>query len=398
MHHLHANVEPNHDFRVLVYAPTGKDARLICEMLQKVQLEAETCVSIAEICERVQCGAGALLIGEEGFTPQIIEALSALISQQPSWSDFPLILLTVAGSVSAYSQRRRELREPLGNVLLLERPVRPETLISTVQSALRARRRQYQIRDYIEQFKQAQEALRKSEKLAVAGRLAASIAHEINNPLNAVTNLHYLMAGSKSLAEMKSLLSIADEELARVAEIAKQTLKFHRESSRSADVDLRDVVESVLTLYRARLQSAGVEVVRDFEAIDTVIDGFGGELRQVFANLVGNSLDAMWKGGRLCIRMRRVRRKAREGIRLTVADTGLGIPEHIRPQLFEPFVSTKGNTGTGLGLWVAAEIVRHHEGTIQLKSRENAGTVFSVFLPYAAAENSADAERVAKSA
>jgi signal transduction histidine kinase len=384
--------------RALVFTPSGRDARLLCELLERANIACHACRTAQEASDEVARGAGVLIVAEEALGPPLVAKLKQAVDAQPRWSDFPLILLTWRGAVSRQSEKQREFRHPLGNVLLLERPVRPESVLSTIHGALRARRRQYEVRDHIEQYRRAEEALRKSEKLAVAGRLAASIAHEINNPLNAVTNLHYLMAGSKSLAEIKSLLSIADEELARVAEIAKQTLKFHRESSRSADVDLRDVVESVLTLYRARLQSAGVEVVRDFEAIDTVIDGFGGELRQVFANLVGNSLDAMWKGGRLCIRMRRVRRKAREGIRLTVADTGLGIPEHIRPQLFEPFVSTKGNTGTGLGLWVAAEIVRHHEGTIQLKSRENSGTVFSVFLPYAAAENGADAERVAKSA
>jgi signal transduction histidine kinase len=253
-------------------------------------------------------------------------------------------------------------------------------MLSTVQGALRARRRQYQVRDQMEQYRRAEAALRKSEKLALAGRLAASIAHEINNPLTAVTNLHYLIARSESLPEIKRLLAIADEELARVAEIAKQTLKFHREASRSTAVEPRDVIESVLTLYRGRLHSAGIEVITDFGP-HAVIAGFAGELRQLFANLVGNALDAMWGGGTLRIRVRSVQRSGAPGVIVTVADSGIGIPRDVRPQLFEPFVSTKGNTGTGLGLWVAAEIVRHHAGTIRLKSREGAGTVFTVFLP-----------------
>src|SRR4051794_37930724 len=260
MHLLPANVEPNHDFRVLVYAPTGKDARLICEMLQKVQLEAETCVSIAEICERVQSGAGALLIGEEALTPAFIRTLADLILQQPSWSDFPLVLLTVAGSVSAYSQRRRELREPLGNVLLLERPVRPETLISTVQSALRARRRQYQIRDQIEQFRKAQDALRQAEKLAVAGRLAASIAHEINNPLEAVTNLLYLIRHSDSLPEALGYLGTAEQELSRVTEIVTQTLKFYRQHSQPAYLNVNEVLDSLLVLFQPRFSGTSIPV------------------------------------------------------------------------------------------------------------------------------------------
>src|SRR6185369_6148061 len=149
MHPLPENAEPNHDFRVLVFAPTGKDARLICDMLERTQIDCEACRGADLLLDRIREGAGALLIGEEALTAPFIRTLADLILQQPSWSDFPLVLLTVAGSVSAYSQRRRELREPLGNVLLLERPVRPETLISTVQSALRARRRQYENRDHI---------------------------------------------------------------------------------------------------------------------------------------------------------------------------------------------------------------------------------------------------------
>src|SRR5205085_1400492 len=136
--------------------------------------------------------------------PPLITAFANLISKQPPWSDLPLMILTVAGEVSRSTGKRPLFREPLGNVLLLERPIRPETLISTVETTLRARRRQYQIRDHLEQFRQAQAALRQSEKLAVAGRLTASIAHEINNPLESVTNLLYLMRSSSSLEEINT--------------------------------------------------------------------------------------------------------------------------------------------------------------------------------------------------
>jgi signal transduction histidine kinase len=383
---LPENAEPNHDFRVLVYAPIGKDARLICEMLQKVEIEAEICVSISGICEKMQSGAGALMIGEEGFTPHTIEALSTLISQQPSWSDFPLVLLTVAGSVSAYSQRRRELREPLGNVLLLERPVRPETLISTVQSALRARRRQYQIRDQIEQFRKAQDALRQAEKLAVAGRLAASIAHEINNPLEAVTNLLYLIRHSESMTEVQSYLGTAEQELSRVTEIVTQTLKFYRQHSQPAYLNVNEVLESLLLLFQPRFSGANITVRKEFEDVGPVM-GLGGELRQVFANLMTNALDAMRDGGTLTIRVRRAKELTnglRPGVRVSIADTGSGIPPEIRSRIFEPFVSTKDSTGTGLGLWVSSEIIQKHSGRIRLKSRvspPSSGTVFSVFIP-----------------
>ena len=387
------NVEPRHDFRVLVFAPTGKDARLICDMLQRVQVDALACPSADALLECIREGAGALLIGEEALSATFIRTLAELILQQPSWSDFPLVLLTVAGSVSAYSQRRRELREPLGNVLLLERPVRPETLISTVQSALRARRRQYEIRDHIEQFKQAQEALRKSEKLAVAGRLAASIAHEINNPLEAVTNLLYLIRHSDTFAEALGYLGTAEQELSRVTEIVTQTLRFYRQPSQPALLEVNEVLDSLLLLFQPRLVGANIKVKKDFEDVGPIM-GLGGELRQVFANLITNALDAMREGGTLTIRVRHARELTnglRPGVRISIADTGCGIPPEIRPRIFEPFVSTKDNTGTGLGLWVSSEIVQKHSGSIRLKTRTtvDSGTVFSVFIPIEASSSHA---------
>ena len=391
-----ANAEANHDFRVLVFAPTGKDAKLICDMLHKVRVVAVSCHSIEAICKSMGAGAGALLISEEALTPDAIATLASLIAQQPSWSDFPLVLLTVAGSVSAYSERRRGVREPLGNVLLLERPVRPETLISTMQSALRARRRQYEIRDQIERFRQAQDALRKSEKLAVAGRLAASIAHEINNPLEGVTNLLYLMRHSDSMQEMLGYLGTAEQELSRVTEIVTQTLKFYRQPSSPAPLNVNEVLESLLLLFQPRLSAANITVEKDLREVGPIV-GLSGELRQVFANLMSNSLDAMREGGTLTIRVRSARELTngfRPGVRVSIADNGSGIPPEVRSRIFEPFVSTKASTGTGLGLWVSSEIVQKHSGRISLRSRStapNQGTVFSVFIPSEASSSSSHA-------
>ena len=383
--------------RALLLTPSGRDGALLCQLLERAGVACQVCQSAGELMQQLARGAGVLVIADEALSTDAIASLAQASEAEAGWSDLPLIVLTSRGAVTRQSEHRRELRHTLGNVLLLERPVRPESMLSTVQGALRARRRQYQVRDQMEQYRRAEAALRRSEKLALAGRLAASIAHEINNPLAAVTNLHYLMARSESLPEIKRLLAIADEELARVAEIAKQTLKFHRESSRSAAVELRDVIESVLTLYRGRLRSAGIEVITEFGP-PRAIAGFAGELRQLFANLIGNALDAMWEGGKLRIRIRPAERAGTPGILVTVADSGVGIPRDVRRQLFEPFVSTKGSTGTGLGLWVAAEIVRHHGGSIRLKSRERAGTVFTVFLPQGLPEAAAAPEPVVQSA
>ncbi|MGO9940143.1 MAG: sensor histidine kinase [Terracidiphilus sp.] len=331
-------------------------------------------------------GAGALILAEEALTMPTISQWAAQIKEQPSWSDFPLILLTASGGVDLENRRRMQVRQPLGNVVLLERPVRPETFVSTVQAALRSRDRQYQVRDYIAKNRAAEEAIRRSEKLAVAGRLAASISHEINNPLAAVTNLLYLIGISGSLEEAKQHNELAAKELARVSEIVTQTLRFYREPSKPTLVRVSEIVDSALIHYEARLTHAEVAIERDFRNCSSIV-AMAGELRQVILNLIGNALDALGRGGRLKIRIsdtREHRNGARPGVRLTVADTGSGISPAVRKTLFEPFVTTKPDTGTGLGLWISSEIIRRHSGTIQVRSSalsQSAGTVFSLFLP-----------------
>ena len=375
----------NPEYRILVVAPSGRDAELICRLLADVGLVCMACGSVESACAQLASSTGAVIIAEEALNPQRVARLAEIMDAQPSWSDFPLVLLTIPGVVSVTTLQRSELRKPLGNVLLLERPIRPETLISTLMNALRARQRQYQLRDEMIQNVQAEQALRQSEKLAVAGRLAASITHEINNPLEAVTNLLYLIETSDSLEDIKKYVTLASEELKRVAEITAHTLNFHRQPIHPVVVSVADILESVLTLYRQRLKSAGISVERDYDNAPPVL-GMSGELRQLFANLIGNAADAMKTGGVLRLRVRNVPggEGRRAGVRVTVADSGCGIdPKHLR-KIFEPFFSTKGNMGTGLGLWVSASIVQKHEGKIQVKSRiegDNCGTVFSIFLP-----------------
>jgi signal transduction histidine kinase len=341
---------------------------------------------VEEVCDCIEAGAGAAIISEEAFAGDSLHLLLDALRNQPSWSDFPVILLTVSGRVTAESERMRELRRPLGNLFLLERPIRPETLLSTLEIALRGRQRQYQIRDQIGQFALAQEALLRSEKLAVTGRLAASIAHEINNPLEAITNLLYLMHGEVSPDQRKTLLADAEHELARVTEITKQTLRFYREPAQRTATEVEPVLESVLKLYRSRIAAAGVQVKREIIAEDAQVLSTPGELRQVLANLVGNAIDAMRRGGRLRIRVseHRQRDSAHSSVRLTIADTGTGISPEVLPTIFEPFVTTKGETGTGLGLWVTAEIMKKNGWRTRVRTSRKpwrSGTVFSIVIP-----------------
>lgn len=375
----------DHDSRTIILAPTGKDTQLIAGLLERRAIPCHAAASAEELCRKIVEGAGAALICEEALTGEAIAQLQKVIEQQPAWSDFPLILLTVGGQVTAESERLRELRRPLGNIFLLERPIRPETLLSTLEIALRGRQRQYQIRDQLEQYARAQEALRRSEKLAVTGRLAASIAHEINNPLEAVTNLLFLIRSSSDQNQARKYLEQADQELARVAEITRQTLRFYREPSHPVDTEVGGVLRSVLVLYNSRLLAANVSVQVEIGDDAATVLASPGELRQVIANIVGNAIDAMRRGGRL--RVRTSVRSCWDGkqcVRLTIADTGSGIPSSLLPAIFEPFVTTKGETGTGLGLWVTGEILRRNGWNIQVRSRcgpLQSGTVFSITMP-----------------
>lgn len=235
--------------------------------------------------------------------------------------------------------------------------------------------------------KRSAEALMRTEKLAVAGRLAATIAHEINNPLEAVTNLLYLLQSTALDRDQQAYCALMADELRRVGEITTHTLRFHRQTTRPAHIRVEDLLESVLALFGGRLRNASVEVECRFRKTREVF-GYDGELRQVIANLVGNAVDAMSGGPirprRLLLRAREETRGGRAGVVVTVADTGPGIATATLQHIFDPFFTTKGEFGTGLGLWVTTEIVNKHGGTLQVRSYcgvEKSGTVFRVFLP-----------------
>jgi PAS domain S-box-containing protein len=236
----------------------------------------------------------------------------------------------------------------------------------------------------VTQARQQDEALRKLEKLAAVGQLASSIAHEINNPLESITNLLYLIRQSESMGDVQQYAEIAQEELLRVTEITLQTLRFHRQNSRPVELDLAELLRSLMALYAGRMLVRNIIGEAKLVASPHVL-AMEGEIRQVVNNLIRNALDVMNAGGRLMIRLHpeRDRHNGRNGVRLTVADTGEGISPEIEPRLFEPFQTTKELTGTGLGLWVSKGIVEKHSGRIRIRTRRGAahGTVFTVWLP-----------------
>ncbi|HWC18267.1 MAG TPA: ATP-binding protein [Terriglobales bacterium] len=498
--------------RVLVLALLRRDAALISETLGEYGIGAESVSSAAELSAAVAEGAGACVITEEALDQHSIDAFADVLAAQSTWSDLPIIVLTSGGASTEYSELAAHAREPLGNVTLLERPVRTVTLLSALRSALRARSRQYQIRDEltrrveaeravfsseqryrslveantnavwctdvsggilgqmpgwekytgqtlaeyggwgwtnaihpedrqqvifrvkaalkdgssdalefrlrcngeyrrvrarfvpvrdengvirewvgactdIEQQKAAEEALIKSEKLAVAGRLAASIAHEINNPLEAVTNLLFLVRSSSSLAEAKELTKTAESELARVGQMVTHTLRFYRQPTQATATNIPELLDSVIALFQPKLTSLRIKVVRDYGKAKPLVC-YSAELRQAFANIIANAIDAMPRGGQLNIRIRKSldwHDHSTEGIRITVADKGPGVPRTLRRDIFEPFFTTKNETGTGLGLWITRELVQKHGGSVRLYSSTvpaRSFSAFSLFFPY----------------
>ena len=247
----------------------------------------------------------------------------------------------------------------------------------------------------ITQTRMQEEALRRNEKLAAVGQLASSIAHEINNPLEAITNLLYLVRCSDTMDEVHQYAALAQSELARVTEITLQTLRFHRQHSKATMVDLADLTRAVMTLYTGRLLVRSIAIGWKLAPAPRILC-LEGEVRQVLNNLVRNALDALQNGGSLMLRVHPQHdwTTGEPGVRLTVADTGEGIRPSIAGKLFEPFQTTKEATGTGLGLWVSKGIVEKHGGHIRVRSRtdEVHGTVFAVWLPVQPNSNLSAAE------
>ncbi len=238
----------------------------------------------------------------------------------------------------------------------------------------------------ITKLKIAAAAVLQSEKLVAVGRLASSIAHEINNPLEAVTNLLYLARTSKTIEESLPYLGSADVELRRVGVIASQTLRFHRQATGATLAHFADLVEGIFTGMHSRLINSGVQVEERDKTVRPVLC-LEGEIRQVLNNLIGNAIDAMHgRGGTLYIRGRNGRnwKTGEAGLVITVADTGTGMSEVTRTKVFEAFYTTKGIRGTGLGLWISKEIADRHHGILKIKTRQGvpaSGTVITLFLP-----------------
>ncbi len=327
---------------------------------------------------------------QEGFIIKANEAFEQLCGSNPVWQPFEKVMpvqliddparsFSIAAALQGDVIRALEVTFPKEeskpiSLLLSASPIRDgAAVIGCVLTATD-----------ITERKRAQAAVLRSEKLASVGRMASTIAHEINNPLEIIGQSVYLAKIQPSLPEeAKSFLDLATAELERVAHITKQTLAFHKESSTATEVDLREVTDDVLKFFNPRLMVRGVIVEKRYGEVEK-INGFAGELRQIVSNLLSNSMDAIDTRGRIWLRIHPTsRRDGRQGVRFVIADSGSGIRPEAMKTIFEPFFTTKEVIGTGLGLWVTRQIAEKHGATIRVRSKIGSGTVFSIDFPAA---------------
>jgi len=378
--------------RVLVLANFGRDSELLHKFLEQHGFACDVVSSADELSREIQRGAATAIITEESLNGPV-EQWENYLHLQPAWSDFPQIILTSSVKGETPSAAQLSFLRKLGNVTLVERPIHTETLLSAVESAMRARMRQYEVRDFLRRQAQSEEALRRTEKLAVAGRLAASVAHEINNPLTAVTNLLFLVRSAGSLEEAHNYARQAEDELRRVSEIANHNLRFHRSSKGPEKVDVAELLNSALVIFRAKLKNQSINVQVECNERCHVICSLG-EIRQVLVNLISNAIEVMRGGGALLVRASAVPHPSTgvPGVRISVVDHGEGISPRVHPRLFEAFFTTKGDVGTGLGLWLTKDIIEKHRGFIRARNhRSPRGAVFSFWIPEKPPEDRSDA-------
>lgn len=282
--------------------------------------------------------------------------------------------VTAGQRIDHYETRRRRKNGELLNISLTISPIRDATgrIVGISKIA----------RDITER-KLTEAALFESERMAAIGHLAASIAHEVNNPLEAILNLAYLLEQHPSLdEEARAYTRLLLGEVVRVGEITRRTLSFYRDTSHPIEIEMMSLLDGVLKLHQPLLDQRSIRLVTRFTR-PAYVWGRPGELRQVFTNLIGNSIDALPRGG--TIRVGVTRGTDAEGACISIADNGPGIPQGLRDKIFQPFFSTKHAKGTGLGLWISQGIIRKYGGHIRLRSwtapSPQTGTIFRVTLP-----------------
>ncbi len=391
----------NRDERILILAPTGRDAAMSARFLGEAGLHSQVCGSIEELCGEILAGSGLAFLTGEALTTEALRCLIEVLAQQPAWSDVPLIVLTSGGAEKPANADALNALGEAGNVTLIERPVRVTTLLSALKSALRARRRQYDVRNHLDGEARAaeeREQLLLSEQSArseaeTASRLKdeflATVSHELRTPLTAVLGwIHILRGGKLDDAAADHALEIIErnarsqnqliEDLLDVSRIITGKLLLNVRS-----VDLAAIIEAAI---EAVIPAAEAKEIRVQKVLDTKVSSISGDparLQQVIWNLLSNAIKFTPRGGRVHVKLERIN----SHIEISVSDSGEGIKQEFLPFVFDRFRQADGTSarrfgGLGLGLAIVRHLVELHGGTVQATSSgDGAGARFTVKLP-----------------
>jgi signal transduction histidine kinase/CheY-like chemotaxis protein len=384
--------------RVLILAPTGRDSELIASMLQKDATPCQQCRSVQELAVAAEEGAAAALVAEEALIGTPLGSLLEVLARQPSWSDFPLLFLTSSGQeASATSTRLLEMFGAEANVTIVERPVQVPTLLSSIRSAIRARRRQYQVRDNLAERARDDEKMLQKQKLESLGILAGGVAHDFNNLLtgilgNASLAVDTLPPGSPALRMLTDVVEASE----RAAHLTKQLLAYAGKGRFFVQpIDLSSVVREISHLIKSSIPK-NAQIRLDLAERLPCIEGDASQIQQLVMNLVINGAEAIPEGelGNVLVTTRAQHVdesylmqitspgeiEVGDYVALEVHDTGIGMDQETLKRIFDPFFTTKF-AGRGLGLAATQGIVRGHKGLLKVYTSPRRGSTFKVLFP-----------------
>lgn len=382
------------DERVLLLAPTGRDAHMISGVLGEENVATEACEGIEDFCRKLIDGAGAAFITEEALTPVAVKCLVEALAEQPPWSDFPLVLLTSGGENVPVNLRALKALGEVGNVTLIERPTRIITLVSALHAALRARRRQYEVRDHLLAQKRAQEERSLLlEEAEAANRtkdeFLATMSHELRTPMTAILGWAQLLrSNTLKESDFKHALEIVERNARAQTKLIDDLLDISRIITGKLRLDVRlvdlaAVVEAVIDSLRPTAEARAIRLQTMLDPQAGPVSGDTDRLQQVVWNLVSNAIKFTPKGGRVQVMLARVN----SHVEVTVSDSGKGISAEFLPHVFDRFRQADGSTtrrqgGLGLGLSIVRQLVELHGGSVSVESAgEGQGATFTVQLP-----------------
>jgi signal transduction histidine kinase/ActR/RegA family two-component response regulator len=389
------------DERVLLLAPTGRDAHMISRVLGEEGVATEACADIEEFCQKLTDGAGAAFITEEALTPRALNCLVEVLAEQPPWSDFPLLLLTSGGANAPVNLRVLKTLGDAGNVTLIERPTRVITLVSALHAALRARRRQYEVREHLLAQKRAQEdrALLLEEAEAAnrtKDEFLATMSHELRTPMTAILGWAQLMRSNMlKETDFSHALEIVERNARAQTKLIDDLLDISRIITGKLRLDVRvvdlaAVIEAVLDSLRPTAEARAIRLQPLLDPQAGPVSGDTDRLQQVVWNLVSNAIKFTPKGGRVQVMLARIN----SHVEITVSDSGKGISPEFLPHVFDRFRQADGSTtrrqgGLGLGLSIVRQLVELHGGMVSVESEgEGQGATFIVQLPLMATRRS----------